>query len=173
MADHPSESQATFARMASIARRARRLPVSSWTTLARVLPLLALVRVALWTLPYRVVAHLFDVNSEDIVVRPKEDPKKATALVRTVAWAGRTLLADRPCLTQALACRWLLARRGYDADLKLGVRRSEDGSGIVAHAWLEMDGRVILGGGDSAESYASFVPSRRASVEDQVLEEAR
>ena len=163
----------TLARMASAARRARRLPMSSWGTLVRVLPLLLVVRLALWTLPYRVVARLFDVDDEAVAARPKRAPKHATALVRTVAWAGRTLLADRPCLTQALACRWLLARRGYLADLKLGVRRSEDGAGIVAHAWLELDGRIILGGGDSADTYAPFSPSRRATAgEDAVLEGA-
>ncbi len=145
--------------MASAARRARRLPVSSWTTLARVLPLLVIVRIALWSLPYRVVTRLFDSSVCTAGARTKESPRRTVALLRTVAWAGRNLLADRPCLTQAIACRWLLARRGHHADLKLGVRR-EEGGGIMAHAWLEMDGKIILGGWDSADVYVPFHPAR-------------
>ena len=149
-----------LARTSSLANRARRLPASSWGTLARVLPFLAVVRAALWVLPYRTVARLFDVSGDRIATRAKKPPKRAAALIRTVAWAGRTLLADRPCLTQAIACRWLLARWGYATELRLGVRRKEDGEGIMAHAWLEMDGRIVLGGGDSADVYTPFRPAR-------------
>lgn len=162
-----SSAQVSLARMASLARRARRLPASSWATLIRVLPLLALVRVALWALPYQTVTRLFDASPVD---RPKETPRQAVALLRTVAWAGRTLLADRPCLTQAIACRWLLARRGYASDLKMGVRRADDGKGIMAHAWLEIDGRIVLGGGDSADIYTPFHPARTRRASPPVAE---
>ena len=164
-----TRARAVLARTASLARRARRLPASSWGTLIRVLPLLVAVRMALWVLPYRTVSRLFDVPSHEIAARPKATPKRTVALIRTVAWAGRTLLADRPCLTQAIAGRWLLARRGYASDLKMGVRRKDDGEGIAAHAWLEMDGRIVLGGGDSPDVYTPFRParaSRRGRVAD-------
>ena len=161
MPDHPTADRGAFARAAALARRAGRLPSASWRALARVLPLLLAVRVALWVLPYRTVNRLFDVSAYDGVA-PTVSSQEATALLRTVAWAGRHLLADRPCLTQALACRWLLARRGYPTDLRLGVRKAEDGAGIEAHAWLEAGGAVILGGGDSADAYTPFRPARPA-----------
>lgn len=47
------------------------------------------------------------------------------------------------CLTQALAARRLLSRYGYDAILKIGVAKSE--SKLEAHAWIEVDGKVVLG----------------------------
>lgn len=47
------------------------------------------------------------------------------------------------CLTQALAARKLLEKEGHAADLKIGV--AKDGSILRAHAWLELDGRIILG----------------------------
>ena len=47
------------------------------------------------------------------------------------------------CLTQALAARRLLSRYGYDAVLKIGVAKSE--SKLEAHAWIEVDGKVVLG----------------------------
>ena len=158
-----------LARTASLARRARRLPASSWGTLVQVLPVLLVVRMALWVLPYRTVSRLFDVPPDEVAARTKETPRRTVALVRTVAWAGRTLLADRPCLTQAIAGRWLLARRGYVSDLKMGVRRKEGGGGIAAHAWLEMDGRIVLGGGDSPDVYTPFRPAR-ASLRERAAD---
>ena len=163
-------AHAALARMAAVARRAGRLPLSSWAMLARVLPVLAVVRVALWVLPYRTVVRLFDVSPASLDARPRRTPRRATALIRTVAWAGRRLLADRPCLTQAIACRWLLARFGYYADLRLGARRAAEGPGIEAHAWLEIDGKIVLGGGDSAEAYAAFRPSRERARDRAVAE---
>lgn len=152
-------SPKSLARVSSLAGRARRLPLRSWGTLVRVLPVVLTVRIALWILPYRVVVRLFEPSSKWAAADRKVVPREANALVRTVAWAGRNLLADRPCLTQAIACRWLLARRGYDSTLRIGVRRDEDGIG--AHAWLEIDGRIIIGGGDSRVLYSPFRPARR------------
>lgn len=138
----------------SAARRAGRLPRASWLALARVVPAIVAVRLALWVLPYRVAARLFDADPSRRVAGP---PARAAATLRVAAWAGRALVSDRPCLTQALAARWLLARDGHASVLRLGVRRA--GTGIEAHAWLELDGRVVLGGSDSVALYRSFEPA--------------
>ena len=76
------------------------------------------------------------------------------------AWAahavGRRLLPERPCLTQALVLQYLLLRRGDDAaELHIGVTKAEDGS-LQAHAWVERNGRVLIGGADSPEKYERF-----------------
>ncbi|MDT0631225.1 lasso peptide biosynthesis B2 protein [Rubrivirga sp. S365] len=161
-----------LARTLSAAGRARRLPRASWGALARVLPMLLVVRIALWALPYRTVVRLFEPSAGGAASADKVPPQQASALLRTVAWAGRTLLADRPCLTQAIAGRWLLARKGYPSTLRLGVRRDEDGIG--AHAWLEVDGRIVLGGGDSSVVYSPFRPARRRDeVQDALAAEER
>jgi hypothetical protein len=44
-----------------------------------------------------------------------------------------------------MTLRALLAREGIYSDLAIGVARG-DKSGIAAHAWLEIDGTVIIGG---------------------------
>lgn len=80
-----------------------------------------------------------------------------TAAARTI-WAlhavGRRLMPTRPCLTQALAGRLLLARKGIDASLHIGVTKSE--GELQAHAWLEQDGTIIIGGAQSREVYHPF-----------------
>lgn len=53
------------------------------------------------------------------------------------------LVPGATCLTQAIAARTLLARRGHSSTLRLGVAK-EDGD-LKAHAWLESDGRVVIG----------------------------
>jgi len=64
------------------------------------------------------------------------------------SWAVRAVSPYVPsatCLTQALTLQALLSREGIHSDLRIGVAR-DDASGIIAHAWVEIDGAVIIGG---------------------------
>lgn len=77
---------------------------------------------------------------------------------REVAWiasrVGARLLPKRPCLTQALVTQFFLWRRGDDStSMHIGVTKGDDG-GLLAHAWVEHEGRVIIGGTGSPERYA-------------------
>lgn len=82
---------------------------------------------------------------------------RTPAAARTI-WAvdavGRRLMPERPCLTQALVGRLLLARDGIDVSLHIGVMKDQDA--LKAHAWLEQDDTVILGGERSREKYRAF-----------------
>ncbi len=56
------------------------------------------------------------------------------------------------CLVRALALEDLARREGAVAALvRVGVRR--DQNGFEAHAWLEIDGRIV---GDTLENVQSF-----------------
>jgi len=64
-----------------------------------------------------------------------------------LAWAIQTASMGVPratCLAQALALQVLLRRRGIDCRLRLGVAHDAT-AGLVAHAWLESEGRVLIG----------------------------
>lgn len=50
------------------------------------------------------------------------------------------------CLVKALAARVLLARHGYRTECRLGVARHSKTDKIYAHAWLEYQGAVVMGG---------------------------
>lgn len=80
------------------------------------------------------------------------------ALLERIAWSTRNmarLVPGASCLTQGLALQALLHRRGVASDLKLGVRR--DGpDGLAAHAWVVVDGKVVIGG--AARDLAPFAP---------------
>jgi hypothetical protein len=67
------------------------------------------------------------------------------AVVRTLS----LLPTDSRCLMRSLVLVRLLARRGIEAQLILGVSSAER---FQAHAWVELDGRPVLasGGGSFA-----------------------
>jgi hypothetical protein len=75
---------------------------------------------------------------------------------------SRRLFPERPCLVQALAARWLLARRGIASDLHIGVLKNDDA--LEAHAWLERDGRVLVGGAASPAVFHPLFGPRAASA---------
>jgi hypothetical protein len=88
------------------------------------------------------------------------DPATIRRCARAVRLAAR-LVPFASCLTQALACQVLLARRGIASDLHLGVRPGRAGS-LLAHAWLTVDGAVVLGG--DRRGLAGFSPISRFSA---------
>jgi hypothetical protein len=68
---------------------------------------------------------------------------------REVIWAVEAAARRSPvgstCLTTALVAQALLSRHGYEARLRIGVRRDQ-GAPFAAHAWLEREGKIIVGG---------------------------
>lgn len=75
--------------------------------------------------------------------------------VAAVRWSTTVLAARLPwcrnCLAQAVAAKRFLDREGVRNTLHLGVAVEPESGHLAAHAWLEADGRVLLG--DSAESF--------------------
>lgn len=66
------------------------------------------------------------------------DLPQAEAFAQLAAIAGRRGPVTTTCLRQALVVRAWLRRRGLNAQLRLGVRKS---NGVMdAHAWVELDG---------------------------------
>jgi hypothetical protein len=116
----------------------------------RALVLVVAFRAALWTLAAR---HLVAAAP-----RRRTRPVHAGVSPERMAWLVRACARRVPgasCLTRALAARWLLAEAGMDSTLHFGHRRDERG-GFAAHAWLEHEGRVLVGGDEDLELYHRF-----------------
>jgi hypothetical protein len=78
--------------------------------------------------------------------------------VDRIAWAVRAVGQFVPyasCLTQALAGQVLLARRRHPTRLHIGVARKSQ-EGLEAHAWLECEGRIVLGDHGFLATYTAF-----------------
>jgi hypothetical protein len=106
-------------------------------------PLIAM-RAATWTLTFARARRLADAMSRPVradaaTVRPSPD---------RIAWASATASRFVPgggnCLVRALATGIVLKRYGYPSELKIGVTKPAGGR-FEAHAWLESDGRVVIG----------------------------
>jgi hypothetical protein len=114
------------------------LPPADRALLARSAIWLARCRVALWTRSFTQVRRAADAwgqSRHETGVAPGR-----------LAWAIETAARAVPgatCLTQALAAEVLLRRAGEHPEMRFGVAL---GSGdFEAHAWLELDGRVVVG----------------------------
>lgn len=95
-------------------------------------------------------------------------PGTAGRDVERIVWAGRAAARRTPfatCLSSALALQRLLAANGHDSELHIGV--AGDGGAFAAHAWLERDGRILIGEDDRARytRLASWTTSPAASRE--------
>jgi hypothetical protein len=65
------------------------------------------------------------------------------------------------CLSRALVASVFLARRGVPSQIRFGVRKDNEKFG--SHAWLELDGQVLVGGEGSAQAYVPLeFPSKRS-----------
>lgn len=80
----------------------------------------------------------------------------AEPIARGVSLAGRRSLWPTSCLRQALLLQVLLARKGIASEVRIGVRAGEAG-GVDAHAWVERDGRVLIGGEHASQQYARLI----------------
>jgi Transglutaminase-like superfamily len=69
----------------------------------------------------------------------------ADRIVWAVEAAGRAIPGMKNCLVQAVAAEAMLARAGHPCALRIGAAKNGPGGGLIAHAWLESEGRVLIG----------------------------
>lgn len=132
-------------------RRLARLSPVERRLLIRAVVAVAVVRVGLTLLPFRILPGL-------LARRTRARPRTAGVSRENVAWAVGTASRYVPratCLTQALAAQLLLAGEGEASRLHVGVARASDGT-FRAHAWLESEGRIVIGG--SGTEVRRYVP---------------
>lgn len=125
-------------------RKILQLSPSDWHFLGQAWLLFLFVEIGLHLLPFKSLLKLYRAG------RLKKRPSSSrthTVSVPRLAWlvniAGRYHLVRGTCLKQALVLSWLLERRGLSTLLRIGVSRHA--GALKAHAWLEQDGRIILG----------------------------
>jgi hypothetical protein len=84
------------------------------------------------------------------------DRRRVYRYVRGIRWGARLLPrhAGGDCVLRSLALYMMLRKDGWPAHFVSGVRR--DASGVVGHAWVELDGVVLpeLSEPDNRRHYA-------------------
>ena len=127
-----------------------RLSPADRRLLIRAAWLLGMVRLGLWLLPFARLRRLL------------AKARRATCSVPMdkVTWAVSVMGRYIPvatCLAQALATQALLVRCGHPASLRIGVARSK-GRQLQAHAWVESEGRIVLGDLEDLAHYTPLPP---------------
>lgn len=109
------------------------------------------MRILLSTAPFERAQRLADQPRDGAFPDPSFTGKSTG---RAVDRAAR-LIPRATCLVKALAAQAMLTRAGFRPKLELGVARSEARE-FEAHAWLELDGAIVVGG----QERAKFSPLR-------------
>lgn len=124
-----------------------RLPGGERWLLLKAALLLGLIRIGLSLLSFQTLKQLLESVSRASSELRGANPFSSDRIVWAVITASRYVLGTGGCLTQALAVQALLKRQGYPSRLRLGVRRP-GGKHLQAHAWVESQDRVVVGGGE-------------------------
>lgn len=118
--------------------RWRRFDAMQKSLLLNAVSRVALARVGLWALPLARVRGL--VAGVKGRARPDLAPER---FVWAVEIASR-FVPCATCLVRAVALQGLLRHSGHRSQLLVGVALGEDGT-LSSHAWVECEGRIILG----------------------------
>ena len=119
-------------------RRFLRCSPSEKLLVAQAALLVVAIRLALWTVPFRVVRS----RAAQLVVGASTRPDRSR-IVWAVSGVSR-FVPRASCLTQALAAEILLRSNGYPASIQIGVSKGSTGQ-LEAHAWVESQGSVLIG----------------------------
>lgn len=100
---------------------------------------LGLARIAVATLPFRVIARRLSKTPD----AGRHDAGLAARVGRAVTAAAAHVPWRAVCLPQAIAARRMLARRGCGSSLHFGI--GADPAGLSAHAWLSAGNMIVVG----------------------------
>jgi hypothetical protein len=73
--------------------------------------------------------------------RAIKDGLSPEMISRIVGWAATNGFFRASCLRRSLMLWWLMKRRGFECEIKIGGMKDTDG--FKAHAWVEWQGAVI------------------------------
>lgn len=112
------------------------------------------VKVGLCLLPFnRLRGWMARVDQTD---GKPADFKEMRAIIQAIERVSQLLpIFQINCLPKALVGHRLLCQQGFDVQIKIGVLKNHDDQ-LAAHAWLEYQGRVILGDLRGLERFTAF-----------------
>jgi Transglutaminase-like superfamily len=113
--------------------------------------LLGAIRLALWLLPFQTVRRLLARITQSATELQEADQDYINKAVWAVVIASQYIPGVK-CLAQALATQVLLRWRGYPTQLCIGIARGQEGQ-LSAHAWLESQRQIVIGGSGSMSHY--------------------
>ena len=127
-----------------------RLPPADRALFVRSVLILGTARVALWLLPLKSARRLLARMARPISASPPSPERIAWAISR-----AERVVPRATCLPQALAAESLLYWADHPSVLRIGVVKTDEGR-LVAHAWVECEGRIVVG--ELRDDLSSYTP---------------
>ncbi len=140
-------------RLAKLVRKVGSLGAGDRLALLPATARLIAARAALRLLPFRVVLRWAEAPVGSPIPQGSPIAPPILRRLRALERAAHGLFPRDPCLTQAVVAHRLLRKQGFPSELRIGVRRTRDVS-LEAHAWVECEGRVVIGERGLREDHA-------------------
>lgn len=138
-------------------RRFRKLPRLERSMFFRAVFLLPVTTCALRCIGLQKTKRLMDSWQKRDATRARDDVAEewriAHAARRMTEAASQHGVVRGSCLSKSIVLEHLLRRQGWDATVHVGGRK--EGRSFEAHAWVELDGRVV---NDSEDVRGRFAP---------------
>ena len=132
---------------------AGQLSPTDWLVLAEAWWILLGFSMALRWMPY-VRLEAFTRPSKERGSLPPDALAWAWQRQKLVSMAARLHLIRMTCLPRALALRWMLSRHAVPGQLRIGMNKTS--TGLLAHAWVEVQGKMIGEPDDIAERFEAL-----------------
>ncbi len=114
-------------------------------------------RIGLWVLPFRTLCFFLERGISEASM-PEQPDKQLTGKIAWAVGAMSRYVPKATCLTQAIATQTLLKRLRQPASIRIGVAKDEMGK-LEAHAWVESQGRIIIGERENLSQYTLLISS--------------
>lgn len=119
------------------------MPLAEKLLLGKSLFLVAFIGLILRIVPFKFLKKSLAAR---LAAKAKQKPidwKQINLIVRSVRSVSR-FVPFATCLPQAVTAMFLIKSKGQPSELKIGVAKDEE-QNFKAHAWLEINGRIIIG----------------------------
>ncbi len=133
------------------------LPLQTQWLLFKVAAVLLAIHLSLRFLPFRSVYRFASASQRSIQTRSEKEAFDEGRLIWAITRLSLQLLGQESCLRQALTGLYFFSRAGMRVSLRIGVRKGM-GDAVLAHAWIERDGKVLLGGTDNLLNHFIRLP---------------
>ena len=134
-----------------VVRKFLRLPLPEKVLYAEALPVVIFMGLIVRLVPFRFLRKWL-VKRLSVETEPRPtDLSEIQKIVRSVDFFSR-FHPFASCLTRSLSALLLIKFNGEHAILKIGVAKDEQET-FKAHAWLESNGRIVMGQIPSATRY--------------------
>ena len=106
--------------------------------------LMMLIRLGLLLLPFRRLQDLIlKVKRFESIAAGDSQPSLG-AIAQSVHRSARYSLGNVKCLAKALTTAVMMSIYGFPYKINIGVAK-DDNNNLEAHAWIESDGKVVIG----------------------------